>query len=180
MRCGLCKKNEATIHYTEVINNKVQKIHLCEACARERGIDVELPFSFSDIMSALTQELQSLHGGKPAATSDDRTCPSCGLSFTQFTKQGRLGCAHCYETFDNAVLKIVQSVQKATRHVGKVPTRSLAGQDVVQRIARLEQAQARAVSDERYEECATLRDDIRRLRASLQTPAADSPPAAQE
>jgi len=79
MRCGLCKKNEATIHYTEVINNKVQKIHLCEACARERGIDVELPFSFSDIMSALTQELQSLHGGKPAATSDDRTCPSCGL-----------------------------------------------------------------------------------------------------
>jgi len=179
MRCGLCKQNEATIHYTEVIDNKVQKIHLCAACARERGIDVELPFSFSDIMSALTQELQSLHGADAAAAPpDDRACPSCGLTFAQFAKQGRLGCAQCYETFDSALHKIVQSVQKAPRHVGKVPSRSLAGQDIVQRIARLEQALARAVTDERYEECATLRDDIRRLRASLQKPAADAPPAA--
>ena len=80
-RCSLCKKNAATIHYTEVINNKMQKIHLCEDCARQKGIDSELPFSFSDVLAALSGGLQAMTGGE----SDEQAivCPVCGLTLQE-------------------------------------------------------------------------------------------------
>jgi protein arginine kinase activator len=167
MRCTLCKKNDATIHYTEVINNKMQKIHLCEACARDKGINIELPFSFSDIMSALTQGLQSLQADVDEYKSAAATaCPTCGLTLKQLVKQGRLGCAQCYEVFDSTLRDIVHSVQKAPQHVGKRPARTHVGQSPAQRIAELEQALAKAVAEERYEDCAPLRDELRRLKTS--------------
>ena len=40
MKCDICKEREATVHLTEVINDRVTKLHLCEECAREKGVDV--------------------------------------------------------------------------------------------------------------------------------------------
>jgi len=170
MRCSLCKKKDATIHYTEVVDNALQKIHLCEACAREKGINIALPFSFSDIMSALTQGLQSLQaGGEEEPDALALACPLCWLTLKQFVKQGRLGCQQCYAVFDRALRDIVRSVQKAPQHVGKQPAHAHNGQPVPLRIAELEQALAQAVAQERYEDCAPLRDELRRLRTSVET-----------
>jgi len=38
MLCDECKKNEAIIHFTQIVNNKVSKYHLCQECAKEKGI----------------------------------------------------------------------------------------------------------------------------------------------
>jgi protein arginine kinase activator len=166
MRCSLCKKNDATIHYTEVVDNAMRKIHLCEACAREKGINIELPFSFSDIMSALTQGLQSLQaGGEEEPGAPTLACPLCGLTLKQLVKQGRLGCQQCYEVFDRALRDIVRSVQKAPQHVGKQPAHAHSSLSAPLRIAELELALAKAVAEERYEDCAPLRDELRRLKA---------------
>jgi len=170
MRCSLCKKKEATIHYTEVVDNALQKIHLCEACAHEKGINIELPFSFSDIMSALSQGLQSLQaGGEEESGAPTITCPLCGLTLKQLVKQGRLGCQQCYEVFERALRDIVRSVQKAPQHVGKHPAHVHSDQTAPLRIAELEQALAKAVAEERYEDCAPLRDELRRLKAGPET-----------
>ena len=39
MLCQVCKKREATIHFTNVVGSKVEKIHICPHCAEEKGFD---------------------------------------------------------------------------------------------------------------------------------------------
>ncbi|HUW57720.1 MAG TPA: hypothetical protein VMZ92_13860 [Planctomycetota bacterium] len=36
--CQICKKNVATVHLTEIIKDKKREIHLCEGCARKKGL----------------------------------------------------------------------------------------------------------------------------------------------
>ncbi len=39
MICDRCRENEATIHVSQVVNNKKYEAHLCSNCAKELGID---------------------------------------------------------------------------------------------------------------------------------------------
>ena len=34
MLCQVCNKNEATVHYTKIINGEIEELHICEECAR--------------------------------------------------------------------------------------------------------------------------------------------------
>lgn len=170
MLCSYCKKNKATIHYTEIINGKMHKLHLCEQCAKEKQINVELPFSFSDVLSALSEGLEAISAA--AARHDDTPsarCSSCGLTLREFTKSGRLGCQHCYEAFAEPLRDIIRSVQKAPHHTGKVPESFAKTESARQRIAELEEALQKAILEERYEDCVALRDELRQLRASLES-----------
>ena len=170
VRCSFCKKNSATLHYTEVINNKMQKIHLCEECARQKGIDVELPFSFSDVLAALSGGLQALADG----TDTDEcpvACTTCGLTLKELAKNGRMGCAACYDTFGDTLRDIVKSVQKSPNHAGKAPAHHLQHEDRAQRLAELEQSLRCAIAEERYEDCVRLRDDIRRAKEASEAAA---------
>ena len=37
LKCDLCT-NPATVHLTQIVNNKVHKVDLCEACAQAKGV----------------------------------------------------------------------------------------------------------------------------------------------
>ncbi len=168
MLCSFCKQNDATIHFTEIINGKAHKMHLCEACAKEKQIDVELPFSFSDVLSAISEGLDALTHDTPDDSAPGPQCSHCGLAMREFTKSGRLGCPHCYDAFEVPLRDIIRSVQKAPHHTGKVPEAFMKTEGTRQRIAELERTLAKAVADERYEECVALRDELRQLRAALE------------
>ena len=53
MQCDVCKKIEATVHLTEIINNKVTKLHLCEQCAKNKSQEMEEHFGLADLLSGL-------------------------------------------------------------------------------------------------------------------------------
>ena len=38
MLCENCKEREATVHFTEIMNGRVQKHHLCKECAAQMEI----------------------------------------------------------------------------------------------------------------------------------------------
>ena len=40
MLCNFCGKKEAKVHLKEIIDNESRELHLCEACAREKGAAV--------------------------------------------------------------------------------------------------------------------------------------------
>lgn len=167
-QCFVCNKNPATIHYTEVVDNKMQKIHLCEECAKQKGIDIELPFSISSLLATLSGGLQAMAASKEPGAATARVCSSCGLSLAEFAKQGRLGCPQCYHVFSDAVRDIVRTVQKSPGHVGKTPTHHLQSTETRERLADIEQSLRRALAEERYEDCVSLRDEIRRLKSALE------------
>jgi protein arginine kinase activator len=49
MQCQICGKVPATVHYTEIVNDKMTELHVCEVRGREGGFTVS-----SDSQSAIS------------------------------------------------------------------------------------------------------------------------------
>lgn len=143
MLCARCQKNEATVHFKQIVGGVVSESHLCLSCAQEES-PAPAP--------ALQELLEMLGAARPAPASP--RCPSCGLRWADFRKTGFLGCPACYEAFAAGLKTVVKEVQGAARHAGKAPA---AGPAELRR--RLDDALRR----EAFEEAARLRDQLRRL-----------------
>lgn len=65
----------------------------------------------------------SLLGGLlgDAPSQEVKRCPSCGASFGEISKSGKIGCAQCYDTFRNQLLPVIQRIHGAAQHMGKIP-----------------------------------------------------------
>ena len=37
MICSQCQERDAVVHLTQIVENAVTQVHLCEQCAAERG-----------------------------------------------------------------------------------------------------------------------------------------------
>lgn len=171
--CERCGKHPATVHWTEMVNDTVTKLHLCEACAAAKGLDVNNPAAFSKLLLGL--------GSAPsgAARERDDACPVCHLRASDFKKTSRLGCAACYTRFDAELAPLLATMHKGTRHAGKVPSKVRVPPAPPPSLAALRQALEAAVAAEQYEEAARLRDQIRRVTerdaAAPGAPAAGTP-----
>ena len=108
MTCDLCSKSEATVHLTEVIKNEARELHLCEACAREKGAEaVEQPFAggLAELLAGLADLSAKLPEGAAVRAI---TCSQCGLTYEDFKKSGRLGCGACYESFRRVLAPLLK------------------------------------------------------------------------
>ncbi|MGC3961469.1 MAG: excinuclease ABC subunit B [Verrucomicrobiota bacterium] len=95
MLCYICKEKNATVHLTQIAGDKMQKVDLCEECAKSKGVNDQTGFSLADLLLGLgaSQELEQSAGGT------ELKCPHCGFTHADFKKSGRLGCSECYNTF---------------------------------------------------------------------------------
>ena len=49
IKCSLCGK-PATVHLTQIINNKIHKVDLCEDCAKAKGVTDPAGFSLAVLL----------------------------------------------------------------------------------------------------------------------------------
>ncbi|UCF06221.1 MAG: UvrB/UvrC motif-containing protein [bacterium] len=164
MVCQVCKEREATIHFTNMVGNKVEKIHLCHLCAEEKGFDYLKKSSFG--MGDLLAGLLGNASGKVKTKQVRRGCPNCGTSYARFKKVGRLGCSECYDFFKDQLMPLLRGVHGDTRHLGKIPKRFGKRVTLQRRVHELKEDLRRAVELEQYERAAELRDEIKRLTNS--------------
>ncbi len=162
MKCDVCKVNEATVHLTEVINENVTKLHLCEECAKEKSVEMQSHFGLSDLLSGLMEFEPSVPGSQ--VESDLKVkCPVCGLSFQDFQKDGRLGCGKCYDTFGKKLGELLRKIHGSDKHIGKIP---FIGKDMVKEqedVKRLRDELNKLIQAEEFEKAAFLRDRIKEL-----------------
>ncbi|MBI4576831.1 MAG: UvrB/UvrC motif-containing protein [Planctomycetes bacterium] len=159
--CEGCNQNVATVHLTEIVKQTKKEVHLCEACAEERGVTKKAPFSISDLLGGLA-EPQPAEKEEAAAPTQD--CPRCGLSYADFRAHGRLGCPEDYRVFGKLLLPLLEKIHGNTQHLGRVPKR--AGERVLREkeLMQLREELRRAIDREEYEHAAELRDRIYRLK----------------
>lgn len=158
MLCDICKKNNAVVHYTEVVDDKIKKLNLCEECAINKGIGVQTPFSIGELLGGLTPK-----SFEPSAAEKALTCHGCGMSLAEFKETGRLGCYQCYEVFSKSLIPLLGNIHKSTKHVGKIPSTAKETIGVAAKIRELELKLQEAVKKEEFEQAAKLRDQIRNL-----------------
>jgi protein arginine kinase activator len=163
--CDLCKEKIATVHYTEIVNNKLKKMDLCEDCAKQKNIGINVQFSVADILKGLT-EPQAEKKEEPS-----KTCPLCGLTFSAFRKTGKLGCGECYEAFSEELIPIIGDIHKNTLHVGGRPAVARGVKSLTSKmrdqINTLSGELETAIKNENYEQAAILRDKIKALQGKI-------------
>jgi protein arginine kinase activator len=164
MLCDNCKDQEANIHLTQIVDNQMTTLHLCETCAAAKGLEPGVnPGNFP-----LTDFLAQVGKGSSETSSVVAPCAYCGLRLEDFKKTGRLGCSHCYVSFETNLKSLLRRLHGATQHVGKVylppdPTRA----EQQERLAGLRRKLDRAVEREDFERAAQIRDMIRTLEGAL-------------
>ncbi len=163
MLCDICKKNEATIHLTQIVEGKMLKVDLCETCSKAKGIQETAGFSLADLLVGLgsAEEMK--------AESPGVRCPVCGFSQADFKKTGRLGCSACWEAFEAGLASLLKAMHKSDRHIGKVPGKAAHTIAISEKIQEYTRDLEKAVSAEKYEEAAQIRDQIRELESKLKT-----------
>ena len=163
MLCCICKEREATVHLTQIAGDKMQKVDLCEECAKTKGVNDPTGFSLADLLLGLgaSQEIEQASGGV------ETKCIRCGFTQADFKKTGRLGCPACYKTFAEGLEGLLKSMHKGTRHVGKVPESLRQNRDLSDRLMALQKKLNQAIEDENFEQAALLRDEIKQTSARL-------------
>lgn len=162
LKCSLCDK-DATVHLTQIINNKIHKVDLCEECAQQKGVTDPEGFALADLLQNTPFVAQS------SADEQQLECPDCGYTSADFRRTGRLGCASCYEIFDSQVIPVLEDMHSGITHTGKVP--EVAMQRLSSKVAlkNLKHSLERAITEEAYEEAAKLRDQITALETAQAT-----------
>lgn len=164
-QCSHCKK-PATIHLTQIVDNKIHKVDMCEDCPYKQGVTDPEGFSLADFLL------------KPPAvirTPDESLkCGHCGFTPADFKKYGRFGCPHCYDSFKDFLKPMLANMHRDVVHRGKIPNKALKRVSLKKRLEDLNHELTEAVTAENYEDAARLRDEIHNLREALTSQALDS------
>jgi len=172
MQCDLCGKNPATVHLTEIIDNQMTELHLCEVCAKEKSEQMDQQFGLSDLLAGMVDvEKTAIPAKEPGGVG--LKCKNCGLTYNDFKEIGRLGCGECYVTFKQYLGPLLKRIHGSGTHVGKsilkeaakeAPKASIKKKTAVPvSLEDLRQALAQAIKQEAFEEAAKIRDQIKQL-----------------
>src|SRR5208282_34667 len=97
MTCDICGKKKATVHLTEIVDDKMSEMHLCEECARQKSSQMEQQFGLADLLAGLSTPSKGVVSKE--SEKSVLKCSVCGLLYEDFRKFGRLGCGGCYASF---------------------------------------------------------------------------------
>ncbi len=161
MLCDVCKCNDAAVFLTQIVEGKMQKVNLCDACSKEKGVQDPTGFALADLLLGIGAAEEIEKGG---AT---QKCSVCGFTQADFKKTGRLGCSMCYATFAEGLGSLLKAMHKGTEHVGKVPEHAQRAAQLNDRMRTLNENLKKAVAEENYETAASLRDQIKELENDL-------------
>ena len=149
MRCQHCNQNEATTFIKKNINGHKEEMHLCSECA---GVAA----------------MNSLAGV-------DR-CQTCGSSFNDIVQSGRMGCADCYDKFEDKLEPSLRKIHGKTKHIGKFVSYSEENEKSEDTGDKKEQASEKseleslqeqmkaAINEQRFEDAAVIRDKIKEIQ----------------
>lgn len=177
MICDECGKNPAVFSVTITSGGDTSNRHLCGDCMKK----MEATFTQGNIHGFLSSILGMLGAAQKQETQT--VCSHCGLSYSEFERTGRLGCAQCYQDFQKELKPMLQRIHGSSQHVGRTPAGYKAADDQktteqpvaaeapaptpeelnAKRIEELRQKMDEAVAVENFEAAAQYRDEIRAL-----------------
>ena len=165
MKCGVCAQREAVVAFTHIVDDAKQTLLLCQQCASQKNIEVRVaPAAPAQDAPVLVKEIKIKLAELAGAEGDGGArCATCGMSYEEFKKMGRLGCLHCYDAFAPQLERLLKRIHGDNRHRGKGPLEVASSAHVAAELERLRAALAQAIGAEAFEEAAQLRDRIRVL-----------------
>lgn len=179
MLCDNCGKREANVRYSENINGRKKELHLCEECSQKLGIgnmDLNMPIDFSSFFGGLLEDFGTTDFMPLFNEVKALKCENCGYTFEDIVNTGRLGCGNCYSVFEERLDPIIKKIQGSNTHIGrsgkiidnkigkKFDEKKDETKEDVSKLDKLQNELKQAIKDERYEDAAKIRDEIKKLK----------------
>ena len=178
MKCENCGKNEANVKYTQIVNGEKKQMFLCEECSKKLGISdmhFNMPISFNNFLEDFFDDMNEMSFLPSIGENlNQLQCKNCGLTWDEFLHTGKLGCSNCYDEFESRIDPILRSLQGATSHVGRLgevkegnevkqnlDDKEAKEEENISKIEKLKEELKQAIQEERYEDAAKLRDQIK-------------------
>ncbi|HEX6593765.1 MAG TPA: UvrB/UvrC motif-containing protein [Bacillota bacterium] len=173
MKCQECHKREATLHFTQVIHGNKLEVHVCEVCAKKKGYMTypEEAYTLHDLLTGLFNVDSPQVNSQGASLSQIQRvrCPKCDLSFSEFKRIGKFGCATCYQTFSERIDPILRRVHSGnTKHIGKIPKRKGSNLHLKKQVEAYRSELHSLIENEAFEKAAIVRDKIKELESKIQ------------
>lgn len=193
MLCDNCGKKEANVRYWENINGKKRELNLCDECSKKLGIgqiDFSMPIGISSFLGGFMEDFQTKEFMPMLNELKTLKCNSCGYTFDDIINTGRLGCKDCYDIFQDRLDPIIKKIQGDNRHVGRIGKiidskidninddkeesmkkdiknggNSKEDNKELSKIEKLQEKLKKAIAEEKYEEAAKIRDEIKKLES---------------
>lgn len=160
MQCDICGKKKATVHLTEIVDDQMSEMHLCEECARKKSVQMEQQFGLADLLAGLADFSKSTK----EEVRESIQCSKCGMNYDEFRKFGRLGCSQCYESFKMHLGTLLKKVHGSNHHLGKTPTKIPPSEKkIIEDLQGLKTQLEQAIQMEDFERAAQIRDRIREI-----------------
>ena len=182
MLCDNCGKREANVKYSESINGMKKEMNLCEECAKKLGItnqfNFNMPLDFPNFFGSFLEDFSEKEFMPLFEETKSVRCDNCGTTFEDIVNNGRLGCANCYNVFGDKLDSILKRLQGSSRHVGRleeIPNTADGDNKIKEsenekeiktkkkdnKLEELQEDLKAAIKDERYEDAAKIRDEIK-------------------
>jgi protein arginine kinase activator len=190
MLCQKCQQRQATVFFSQTVGNETTQAHLCEVCAQEQtqSYGGMFPINFNPFaaFSEMFKNLmpweeadmgEAMAGRVPTSIEPQLQCPHCGYQLSTFRQNGRLGCTHCYDSFRAVLNPLITGIHGSIRHAeAKAPIQTseeeqVSGEETAKtaddasdpQIKALRKKLKDAIQEERYEDAALIRNEIRKL-----------------
>ena len=183
MLCDNCGKREANVRYSENINGRRKELNLCEECSKKLGIgqmDFSMPIDFSSFLGGFMDGFETPELIPMINQLKAFECDSCGYTFDDIVNTGKLGCQNCYDVFEDRLDPIIRRIQGSNHHVGRIG--KIVDNKINDRVEKkehkfeenkknkeqskmdtLQEELKKAIKEERYEDAAKIRDEIKKL-----------------
>lgn len=167
MICQSCGEKEATIHFTKIEGGEMEEKHLCEDCAKdEEEIGLGVQFSLNDLFGGLLGF--NIEGESTKTSKPDRVCDRCGVSYKRILGTGKFGCPDCFINFREDIESLLRSIHGHDEHKGKIPSNTSDRIKKKRKIEGLREELNLSIIEERYEDAAKLRDEIKELEETIE------------
>lgn len=159
MKCEKCHQKEGSVVFRHLVDGQSFEHIYCEGCA----IHV-VDLSHIKLYPSTEGDDKGMTDNPLPVTNVYQTkCPRCQMSYAMYKQLGKLGCSHCYHAFGQKLKKDVLQVQPMIAFKEKRPPAQKPGEAFDDEYFLLKQALEKAVSEERYEAAALLRDQLKKM-----------------
>lgn len=180
MLCDNCKKREANVRYSENINGIRRELNLCEECSKKLGIGeigLDMPINFSSFFGDFIEDFSNSEFMPMFNELKTLKCDNCGYTFEDIAHTGKVGCANCYDVFQDRLEPIIRRIQSSNHHVGRLGkiidkkidekqhNANIINKETTleKKLEILKEDLKQAIKEERYEDAAKLRDEIKKI-----------------
>jgi protein arginine kinase activator len=196
MLCQKCQQRQATVFFSQTVGTETTQAHLCEVCAQEQAqayggmfpINFNPFAAFSEMFKNFMpwdepEMAEAMSGRVPASTEPQLQCPNCGYQLSTFRQNGRLGCTKCYDSFRQVLDPLISSIHGNVRHteaktqLQAAPEAPVSPDETAKvsedagdpQLKVLRKKLKDAIKEERYEDAALIRNEIRKIEKQSPT-----------